>query len=120
MSQMQGLDQLIARHRIIVCAGSGGVGKTTTAASIALRGALQGRRAIVLTIDPARRLADSLGVGPIGNTPGEVPGEVLGEGVAGSLAAMMLDQQGSWDELDMIRNCRNIFGTCGGILGTLF
>ena len=99
MSQMQGLDQLIARHRIIVCAGSGGVGKTTTAASIALRGALQGRRAIVLTIDPARRLADSLGVGPIGNTPGEVPGEVLGEGVAGSLAAMMLDQQGSWDEL---------------------
>jgi anion-transporting ArsA/GET3 family ATPase len=99
MSQMQGLDQLIAGHRIIVCAGSGGVGKTTTAASIALRGALQGRRAIVLTIDPARRLADSLGVGPIGNTPGEVPGEVLGEGVAGSLAAMMLDQQGSWDEL---------------------
>jgi anion-transporting ArsA/GET3 family ATPase len=99
MSQMQGLDQLIAGHRIIVCAGSGGVGKTTTAASIALRGALQGRRAIVLTIDPARRLADSLGVGPIGNTPGEVPGEVLGEDVAGSLAAMMLDQQGSWDEL---------------------
>lgn len=99
MSSVAGLDRLVAEHRIIVCAGSGGVGKTTTAASIALRGALQGRRAIVLTIDPARRLADSLGVGPIGNTPGEVPPGVLGPEVTGSLSAMMLDQQGSWDEL---------------------
>jgi anion-transporting ArsA/GET3 family ATPase len=99
MSALTGLDQLVADHRIVVCVGSGGVGKTTTAASIALRGALQGRRAIVLTIDPARRLADSLGVGPIGNTPGQVPAGVLGSEVSGSLAAMMLDQQGSWDEL---------------------
>lgn len=99
MSALTGLDHLVADHRIVVCVGSGGVGKTTTAASIALRGALQGRRAIVLTIDPARRLADSLGVGPIGNTPGQVPAGVLGPEVSGSLAAMMLDQQGSWDEL---------------------
>ena len=56
MSALTGLDQLVADHRIVVCVGSGGVGKTTTAASIALRGALQGRRAIVLTIDPARSL----------------------------------------------------------------
>jgi anion-transporting ArsA/GET3 family ATPase len=93
---------VIERHRIIVCAGSGGVGKTTTAAAIALTGALAGRHAIVLTIDPARRLADSLGVGPLGNTPRLVPREVfthLGLEVRGSLTAMMLDQKGSWDEL---------------------
>ncbi|MEW6269674.1 MAG: ArsA-related P-loop ATPase [Thermodesulfobacteriota bacterium] len=94
--------ELVARHKIVVCSGSGGVGKTTTAASLALWGALAGRRAIVLTIDPARRLADSLGVGPIGNTPVEVPREVLGRlgrEVRGTLSAMMLDQKGSWDEL---------------------
>lgn len=94
-----GLLRLIDESRILVCAGSGGVGKTTTAASLALWGALRGRRAIVLTIDPARRLADSLGVGPIGNEPCAVPAELLGADTTGSLAAMMLDQQGSWDDL---------------------
>jgi anion-transporting ArsA/GET3 family ATPase len=96
------LAELVADHRIVVCVGSGGVGKTTTAASLALWGALQGRRAIVLTIDPARRLADSLGIGPIGNTPRDVPRETLrglDPPVAGSLTAMMLDQKSSWDEL---------------------
>ncbi|MBY0276727.1 AAA family ATPase [Candidatus Binatia bacterium] len=96
------LEELVRGHRIVVCAGSGGVGKTTTAATIALWGALQGRNAIVLTIDPARRLADSLGVGPIGNTPVQVPDSVLATGASGAhgtLAAMMLDQKGSWDEL---------------------
>jgi anion-transporting ArsA/GET3 family ATPase len=96
------LRSIVARHRIIVCAGSGGVGKTTTAAALALFGAINGRKAMVLTIDPARRLADSLGVGPIGNTPRLVPDKVfasLGVEVAGSLSAMMLDQKGSWDEL---------------------
>jgi anion-transporting ArsA/GET3 family ATPase len=96
------LAELVRGNRIVVCAGSGGVGKTTTAATIALWGALQGRNAIVLTIDPARRLADSLGVGPIGNTPVQVPDAVLasaGRAPRGSLAAMMLDQKGSWDEL---------------------
>lgn len=94
--------ELVRGHRIVVCAGSGGVGKTTTAATIALWGALHGRNAIVLTIDPARRLADSLGVGPIGNTPVQVPDEVLASARrdgGGTLAAMMLDQKGSWDEL---------------------
>jgi anion-transporting ArsA/GET3 family ATPase len=93
------LARLVADHRVLVCAGSGGVGKTTMAASLAFWGALQGRRAIVLTIDPARRLADSLGVGAIGNTPSVVPAELLGTGAAGTLSAMMLDQRGSWDEL---------------------
>lgn len=97
--QASGLVRLVEESRIIVCAGSGGVGKTTTAASLALLGALRGRRAIVLTIDPARRLADSLGVGPIGNEPCAVSPDLLGADVTGSLAAMMLDQQGSWDDL---------------------
>lgn len=102
MAKEGGLAGLVARHRILVCAGSGGVGKTTIAATLALWGALAGRRAIVLTIDPARRLADSLGIGPIGNTPREVSREALGalgREVRGSLTAMMLDQKGSWDEL---------------------
>jgi anion-transporting ArsA/GET3 family ATPase len=97
-----GIAELVARHRILVCAGSGGVGKTTTAAALALHGALSGRNAIVLTIDPARRLADSLGVGPIGNTPVRVPDATfreLGVEPRGTLTAMMLDQKGSWDEL---------------------
>ena len=96
------LARLVDEHRILVCAGSGGVGKTTTAASLAVWGALRGRRAIVLTIDPARRLADSLGVGPIGNEPCPVPPETLAplaDEIGGSLSAMMLDQKGSWDEL---------------------
>lgn len=99
---MTDIAELVRGHRIVVCAGSGGVGKTTTAATIALWGALHGRNAIVLTIDPARRLADSLGVGPIGNTPVQVPDDVLASARrdgSGTLAAMMLDQKGSWDEL---------------------
>ncbi|TMA49654.1 MAG: ArsA family ATPase, partial [Deltaproteobacteria bacterium] len=56
------LRELIERHRVVIAAGSGGVGKTTVAASIALWGALGGRRTVVITIDPARRLADSLGL----------------------------------------------------------
>ena len=57
------------RSRIIVCCGSGGVGKTTTAAAMALRAAENGRRVVVLTIDPAKRLAQALGVGELDNTP---------------------------------------------------
>jgi len=98
----QRIAELVRSHRILVCAGSGGVGKTTTAASLALWGAMQGRHAIVLTIDPARRLADSLGIGPIGNTPVRVAPETFARAgllVKGTLNAMMLDQKGSWDEL---------------------
>jgi anion-transporting ArsA/GET3 family ATPase len=97
------LRELVARHRIVISAGSGGVGKTTVAASIGLWGALAGRRAVVITIDPARRLASSLGLESLGSEAHEIPaayfaGQGLGK-VRGSLSAMMLDQKGAWDAL---------------------
>ena len=67
------LARLVERHRVIVTAGSGGVGKTTVAASVALWGALVGRRTVVITIDPARRLASSMGLGTLGEGEREVP-----------------------------------------------
>ncbi len=97
------LRELVARHRIIISAGSGGVGKTTVAASIALWGALGGRRAVVITIDPARRLANSLGLETLGSEPRDIPSDYfVAQGVGpvrGTLSAMMLDQKGAWDAL---------------------
>ena len=93
------LSTLVRDHRVVICVGSGGVGKTTTSASIALWGALQGRRAVVLTIDPARRLANSLGLATLGDEPHPVDLAGRGLDVKGSLAAMMLDQKGAWDRL---------------------
>ena len=81
--------------RIIVCCGSGGVGKTTTSAALALRAAERGRKVVVLTIDPARRLAQSMGIESLDNTPRPVPG-VSG---SGSLDAMMLDMKRTFDEV---------------------
>ena len=80
--------------RIIVTCGSGGVGKTTTAAALALRAAQAGRRTVVLTIDPARRLAQAMGLSELDNTPREV----LGAG-DGQLFAMMLDMKRTFDEV---------------------
>jgi anion-transporting ArsA/GET3 family ATPase len=83
--------------RVVVTCGSGGVGKTTTAAAVALLGAEAGRRTVVLTIDPARRLAQSMGLTELDNTPREVKGV---EGVAdGQLFAMMLDMKRTFDEV---------------------
>jgi anion-transporting ArsA/GET3 family ATPase len=96
------LEAVVRDHRVVICVGSGGVGKTTTAAAIALWGACQGRKVVVLTIDPARRLADSLGVASLGDEPRPVDPAVFavhGLDVRGSLAAMMLDQKGAWDRL---------------------
>jgi anion-transporting ArsA/GET3 family ATPase len=96
------LRDVVAGHRIVVSAGSGGVGKTTVAASLALWGSLQGRRTVVLTIDPAKRLASSLGLETLGSVPHEIPATVFGaQGLtpAGPLWAMMLDQKGAWDAL---------------------
>ncbi len=96
------LASVVERHDVIVCAGSGGVGKTTTAATIALWGARHGRRAAVLTIDPARRLADSLGLQLAGGARASLPAELLrahGIELSGSLTAMMLDQKSAWDSL---------------------
>ncbi|MBF6477980.1 ArsA family ATPase [Nocardia cyriacigeorgica] len=81
---------------IVVCCGSGGVGKTTTAAAIALRAAEAGRKVVVLTIDPARRLAQSLGVADLGNSPQRVE---LGPEVKGELHAMMLNMRRTFDEM---------------------
>jgi anion-transporting ArsA/GET3 family ATPase len=83
--------------RIIVCCGSGGVGKTTTAAALGVRAAERGRRAVVLTIDPARRLAQSLGLKALDNEPRSVPGVDAEAG--GSLDAMMLDMKRTFDEV---------------------
>jgi anion-transporting ArsA/GET3 family ATPase len=85
---------LVAERRIIVCCGSGGVGKTTTAAAIAVESARLGRRTCVVTIDPARRLADALGLRSLTNTPGLVEGSWPGE-----LWALMLDTKGTFDDL---------------------
>jgi anion-transporting ArsA/GET3 family ATPase len=96
------LRDVVADHRIVVSAGSGGVGKTTVAASLALWGSLQGRRTVVLTIDPAKRLATSLGLETLGSVPREIPAAVFqAQGLApvGLLSAMMLDQKGAWDAL---------------------
>jgi len=82
---------------IVVCCGSGGVGKTTTSAALALRAAERGRRVVVLTIDPARRLAQSMGIRELDNTPRPVTG--LPEGTTGSLDAMMLDMKRTFDEV---------------------
>jgi anion-transporting ArsA/GET3 family ATPase len=82
--------------QILVCCGSGGVGKTTVAAAVAVRAADRGRRVCVLTIDPARRLAQSLGLDQLDNTPRQVP-DVGGDG--GALFAMMLDMKRTFDEI---------------------
>ncbi|MFD7279734.1 ArsA family ATPase [Streptomyces sp. NPDC059862] len=81
--------------RIVVCCGSGGVGKTTTAAALGLRAAERGRKVVVLTIDPARRLAQSMGIDSLDNTPRRVKG-IDGEG---ELHAMMLDMKRTFDEI---------------------
>ena len=73
---VNGLLGLVRERRIIICCGSGGVGKTTTAAAIAVEGARQGRRTCVVTIDPARRLADALGLDSLTDTPRLVDGGV--------------------------------------------
>lgn len=93
------LDALLADRatHIIVCCGSGGVGKTTTAAAVGVRAAEAGRRAVVLTIDPARRLAQSLGLTHLDNTPAAIPGVDTSAG--GSLDAMMLDMKRTFDEV---------------------
>jgi anion-transporting ArsA/GET3 family ATPase len=85
------------RTRIIVCCGSGGVGKTTTAAALGLRAAERGRHVVVLTVDPARRLAQSMDLTGLDNTPRPVPLPDAQDG--GTLHAMMLDMKRTFDEI---------------------
>jgi anion-transporting ArsA/GET3 family ATPase len=92
----------VAGKRVCICAGSGGVGKTTTSAAIAMGLAAQGARVAVVTIDPARRLADALGIEQLGSEPRRVdPARFQGRGIElrGELWAMMLDPKRTFDEL---------------------
>ena len=113
------LPEVVTAHKVLVVCGTGGVGKTTVSAAIALGAALDGQRVLVMTIDPAKRLADSLGVdGKLNEaTPIDLRA-ALGDGVevteGGSLHAMMLDAKSTWD--DTVRRfakseetCRRIF-----------
>jgi anion-transporting ArsA/GET3 family ATPase len=88
------LADLVENRSVVVCCGSGGVGKTTVAATFALEAARRGRRACVVTIDPARRLADALGLEDLTNTPKRIEGPWAGE-----LWALMLDPKGTFDDL---------------------
>ncbi|GAB4216561.1 MAG: ArsA family ATPase [Sandaracinaceae bacterium] len=96
------LKKVLETHRVVVCVGSGGVGKTTTAASLALWAAIHGRRVLCLTIDPARRLATSLGLPEMTTEEKAIDPSLLGaRGIAmkGSLSAMMLDGKRTFDDL---------------------
>jgi anion-transporting ArsA/GET3 family ATPase len=88
------LTQIVETRRVVVCAGSGGVGKTTTAAVLAIEAARRGRRAVVVTIDPAKRLADTLGIGELTNAPKKIDGDWSGE-----VWALMLDTKSTFDDL---------------------
>jgi anion-transporting ArsA/GET3 family ATPase len=90
----KGLLPLVEEKSIIICCGSGGAGKTTTSAAVALAGAQAGRNTCVVTIDPARRLADALGISELDNTPKRIPGDW-----PGGLSAVMLDAKGTFDDL---------------------
>ena len=101
---MAGVAELLDGKRVCICAGSGGVGKTTSSAAIAAGMAARGKKVAVLTIDPAKRLADSLGLPELGNEEREVdPGLFAEAGVetggGGELWAMMLDAKATFDEL---------------------
>jgi anion-transporting ArsA/GET3 family ATPase len=127
------IDELVTHRRVVICCGTGGVGKTTAAAVLALEGARRGRNACVVTIDPARRLADALGLEHLTNDPSEIDPVLWsggGDGMVpgGKLSAMMLDTKSTFDLL-VTRNAsspeqakrildnafyRNVSGALGG------
>jgi anion-transporting ArsA/GET3 family ATPase len=96
------IEDILSHKRIVVCSGAGGVGKTTTAAALAMRAAMQGHKAVVVTIDPARRLASSLGLRELSNDPTKVRRSKFtsaGLEPAGDLFAMMLDTKSTFDRV---------------------
>ena len=101
---MNVIADIVDKKEVIVCAGSGGVGKTTTAAAIAMRAAIEGKKAVVLTIDPAKRLATSLGLKELSSEPSKVsPRKFAAAGIKpqGELHAMMLDTKTTFDKVVM-------------------
>ena len=99
---MSRLERVLAGKHVVICAGAGGVGKTTVAATVALGLAARGRRVALVTIDPARRLAEALGLESLGNQPEAVDvARFLESGleIRGELSAMMLDAKRTFDEL---------------------
>ena len=128
---MNPISELVSKKQVIVCAGAGGVGKTTTAAAIAMQAAIDGKKAAVLTIDPARRLASSLGLKELSSEPTKVSPRKFAAAdieVKGELHALMLDTKSTFDKVVMnyapsaeqaeriINNrfYRNISGTLSG------
>ena len=97
------IDDLVTQHHVVVCCGTGGVGKTTASAVFALEAARRGRNAIVVTIDPAKRLADTLGIDVIGDSAHEIDRERWDPAGAartgGRLSALMLDTRSTFDAL---------------------
>jgi anion-transporting ArsA/GET3 family ATPase len=99
---MPSVTDIVEGRGICICAGSGGVGKTTTSAALAAGLAARGQKVCVLTIDPAKRLADSLGLDELGNTPKMVDPKLFepcGIEMKGELWAMMLDPKATFDDL---------------------
>ncbi len=101
MSETPTPEEIVGSHRIVVCVGTGGVGKTTVSAAFGMLAARRGLRTLVLTIDPARRLADALGIETLGNEPRRVrlPADALEAHGDIELHAMMLDPKGTFDGL---------------------
>ena len=126
---MTSIRDLITDRRVVICCGTGGVGKTTTAAAVALEAARLGRDACVVTIDPAKRLANALGLEQLADTPSEIDrARWAADGSAGRLSALMLDTKSTFDRL-VTRNAatpeqaqrilentfyRNVSGALGG------
>jgi anion-transporting ArsA/GET3 family ATPase len=100
---MTGLAKIVAERHVVVCCGTGGVGKTTTAAALAIEGARRGRATVVVTIDPAKRLANTLGIEHLSNTAHEIPRELWDSDgrapASGRLHALMLDTKTTFDQL---------------------
>ena len=96
---MHSIEALLQRKKVLLCLGGGGVGKTTVAASLALAAALRGRKVGLLTIDPAKRLKDALGMPELASEPTRVSLDGLGAAPGGELCAMMLDAKHTFDQL---------------------
>ena len=100
---MTSLTDIVDRRHIVICCGTGGVGKTTTAATLAIEGARRGRDTVVVTIDPAKRLANTLGLEHLSNTAHEIPRERWDPrseaAPGGRLHALMLDTETTFDQL---------------------